>query len=107
MAAIPKATEAAQEMEKAARAEARKFEDAFVPNASEVRKSDEKKQVGQHVSQWESRWGKMSDPKMQERIRRTAEALRAAREQTAKEDAQGSIEGLMGMSGRQRRNVAR
>ena len=84
------------------------YEDAFLPNAKEVRREDEKDQARERIGQWEQRWGgKMSDPKMQERIRQTAEALRAMRVATAKEEGRGSIEGLMGLSRRQKRNVSR
>ena len=97
--------ESAGETEQAATVELHRYEDAFLPNAKEVRKQAEEGVAKGRVSRWEDRYGKMNDPETQERIRQTAEALRALREKTAAEDERGSIEGLMGMSRRQRRNV--
>ncbi len=100
--------EKAEEIQSAAIEQVYAYEDAFLPNAKEIRKETEQAQAQSRIGSWEDRWGgKMSDPKMQERIRQTAEALNAMRIATAREAEGGSIEGLMGISRRQQRNVSR
>jgi len=100
--------EKAEEIQAAAIEQVYAYEDAFLPNAKEIRTEAEQAQVQERIERWEDRWGgKMSDPKMQERIRQTAEALNAMRIDTARKAERGTIEGLMGLSRRQQRNVSR
>lgn len=94
------------ELQQSAIDELHKYEDAFLPNAAKLREEAERQHVKGQISKWEEKWGKMSDPKVQERIQRTADALRKARAETARQEEQGTIESLMGVTGRQRRNVS-
>ena len=97
--------EKADEVQSAAIEQVYAYEGAFLPNAKKIREEAEQEQIQARVSGWESHWGKMSDPKTQERIRQTAEALRTMRIETAQTESQGSIEGLMSAPRRQQRNA--
>lgn len=74
---------------------------AFDPSQYKTKEERERAAVRRDIDRWQRRFGDLHSPEVQDRIKRTADALRRLKEQTAAEEAR-SMEAIIGISRRER-----
>ena len=81
------------------------YQCAFDPSQFKTTEDREKDVTRQGIKKWERRYGDLKSSEVQERIRRTAEALQDLRRQTEQEE-QGSMSAIIGLSKKERERAA-
>lgn len=81
------------------------YQYAFDPSQFKTAEEREKGSVRRDVGRWQQRYGDLRSPEVQDRIRRTAEALQELGRQTRQEE-QRSMAAIIGLSKKERERVA-